>query len=85
MAYKAHSDSVLAKLRRRLQSGLTARKGKVRFWGPTQPESRQYFWKESAGFYDYSYDDPRKSKPPRYDVKRALAAMQKKKSKGQKR
>lgn len=60
-------------------------RAKVRFWGPTQPESRQYFWKESTGFYDCSHDDPRKPKSPRYDVKRALAALPKKKSKGQKR
>lgn len=38
-------------------------RAKVRFWGPEQPESRQYFWKESTGFYDCSYDDPRKPKP----------------------
>ena len=38
-------------------------RAKVRFWGPTQPESRQYFWKERTGFYDCSYDDPRKPKP----------------------
>ena len=38
-------------------------RAKVRFWGPTQPESRQYFWKESTGFYDCSHDDPRKPKP----------------------
>ena len=38
-------------------------RARVRFWGPTQPESRQYFWKESTGFYDCSYDDPRKPKP----------------------
>ena len=38
-------------------------RAKVRFWGPEQPESRQYFWKESTGFYDCSHDDPRKPKP----------------------
>lgn len=38
-------------------------RAKVRFWGSTQPESRQYFWKESTGFYDCSHDDPRKPKP----------------------
>ncbi|MFQ8806764.1 MAG: hypothetical protein ACLR8Y_18905 [Alistipes indistinctus] len=29
-------------------------RAKVRFWGPTQPESRQYFWKDKYGLYDCS-------------------------------
>ena len=38
-------------------------RAKIRFWGPEQPESRQYFWKENTGFYDCSHNDPRKPKP----------------------
>lgn len=44
-------------------------RAKVRFWGPTQPESRQYFWKDKYGLYDCSYDDPRLPKPPRREIR----------------
>lgn len=44
-------------------------RAKVRFWSPTQPESRQYFWKDKYGLYDCSYDDPRLPKPPRQEIR----------------
>ena len=44
-------------------------RAKVRFWGPTQPESRQYFWKDKYGLYDCSYDDPRLPKSPRQEIR----------------
>lgn len=44
-------------------------RAKVRFWGPTQPKSRQYFWKDKYGLYDCSYDDPRLLKPPRQEIR----------------
>ncbi len=55
---------------------------KVRFWGPEQPESRQYFRQESAGFYDCSYDDPRtpKSKLSREEKLHVPSVTPKKKS-----
>lgn len=61
-------------------------RAKVRFWGPTQPESRQYFWKESTGFYDCSHDDPRKPKPQqsREEELHVSSVTQKKKSQGPK-
>ena len=61
-------------------------RAKVRFWGPTQPESRQYFWKESTGFYDCSHDDPRKPKPKqsREEELHVPSVTPKKKSQGPK-
>lgn len=61
-------------------------RAKVRFWGPTQPESRQYFWKERTGFYDCSYDDPRtpKSKLSREEKLHVSSVTQKKKLQGPK-
>ena len=61
-------------------------RAKVRFWGPTQPESRQYFWKESTGSYDCSHDDPRKPKPQqsREEELHVSSVTQKKKSQGPK-
>lgn len=61
-------------------------RAKVRFWGPTQPESRQYFWKESTGFYDCSHDDPRtpKSKLSREEELHVPSVTPKKKSQGPK-
>ena len=61
-------------------------RAKVRFWGPEQPESRQYFWKKSTGFYDCSHDDPRKPKPKqsREEELHVLDVMPKKKSQGPK-
>ncbi len=44
-------------------------RAKVRFWSPTQPELRQYFWKDKYGLYDCSYDDPRLPKPPRQEIR----------------
>lgn len=44
-------------------------RAKVRFWGPTQPESQQYFWKDKYSLYDCSYDDPRLLKPPRQEIR----------------
>lgn len=58
-------------------------RAKVRFWGPTQPESRQYFWKDKYGLYDCSYDDPRLPKPPRQEI-RVPSVPPLKKSKGPK-
>ena len=62
-------------------------RAKVRFWGPEQPESRQYFWKESTGFYDCSHDDPRKPKPKQSreeELHVPSSVMPKKKSQGPK-
>ena len=61
-------------------------RAKVRFWGPEQPESRQYFWKESTGFYDCSHDDPRtpKSKLSREEKLHVPSVTPKKKSQGPK-
>ena len=61
-------------------------RAKVRFWGPEQPESRQYFWKESTGFYDCSHDDPRKPKPKqsREEELHVPSVTTKKKSQGPK-
>lgn len=61
-------------------------RAKVRFRGPEQPESRQYFWKESAGFYDCSHDDPRKPKPKqsREEELHVPSVTPKKKSQGPK-
>lgn len=56
-------------------------------WYGTGQTARPYLWKEKPSDQTYKEDwsDPRKPKSPRYDVKRALAALPKKKSKGQKR
>lgn len=56
-------------------------------WYGTGQTARPYLWKENPSdeTYKQKWSDPRKPKPPRYDVKRALAALPKKKSKGQKR
>lgn len=61
-------------------------RAKVRFWGPTQPESRQYFWKDEYGMYDCSYDDPRKPKPKLSHDKElhVTSVIPKKKSQGPK-
>lgn len=58
----------------------------VQWYGIGQT-ARPYLWKENPSDETYKEDwsDPRKPKSPRYDVKRVLAALPKKKSKGQKR
>lgn len=61
-------------------------RAKVRFWGPEQPESRQYFWKDEYGLYTCSYDDPRKPKPKqsREEELHVPSVTPKKKSQGPK-
>lgn len=56
-------------------------------WYGIGQTARPYLWKEkpSDGTYKQEWSDPRKPKSPRYNVKRALTALPKKKSKGQKR
>lgn len=60
-------------------------RAEVRFRGETQPESRQYFWKNRHGDYDCSPDDPRmpKPEPPRREI-HVPSIPPLKKSKGQK-
>ena len=59
----------------------------VQWWGGHGQTARPYLWKEkpSDGTSKQEWSDPRKPKSPRYNVKRALTALPKKKSKGQKR